>query len=436
MATKKKKKAPPSTKQAATGSKKVASVAQSETAGSPEQNMLHGVEVLGDVKKGGTVRRPISAQIRLNQIKVIKDFNPRTSIGDIESLSRSIKTDGLLSALVVRPSAKDATFELIAGERRFRALESLEWKEPVPVLIRTDLVGDDDRALAVAVAENSEDGRSNLNVVELGLVCDGFAKKGWAVSRIANECGIHAQKVRRVLEVMSQPKAVRDKLASGVLSLNAGLELAKLDDKTRDDVVKAMEEGGASSAADIKRLRKQVQTEASIEEAATESPKTARGATPKRVATAWRGSREKQAMLQTLSAKLSGLERDEGNADFLEARAMVSVLLWDRGDLQILALPAEDAPDAASKKALKVFWAIVAQEAARASSSDDAEDASDGEEHAETEADESSEKKPKKAKPVKKAKPAKKEAEAKDEDEDVPESDEVDDKDVPEPDSD
>lgn len=361
MATKKKK-APPAKSAAGSSPKKVSK----SPAPAPELNLMHGVEVLGNAKKGGTVKLPLSAQLALGQIKVIKGFNPRTDIGDIESLARSIKADGLLSALVVRPTGKDGSFNLVAGERRYRALESLGWTDPIPVLVRTDLVDDDDRALACAVAENSEDGRSNLNVVELGRVCAGFEEKGWSVAQIATSCGMHAQKVRRVLELMKQPTAVRKRLESGELTMGAGLELAKLDDSTRDDVLKAMEEGGTQSAADIKRLRKQVATEAALEEAASDGPKkTKRGTTPKRVATAWRGSREKQHMLQELCAKLLALTKDEADAEFLETRAMVCILLWDRSDLTTLALPHEDARDTSSVKALKVFWAIVGQEASK-----------------------------------------------------------------------
>lgn len=398
MATKSKKKTPKSPK-AATGTPTAAE-------SSPVLNTLHGVEVLGDTKKGGTSKLPISAQLSMAQIKVKKNFNPRTDVGDLEPLAKSIKADGLLSALVVRPSAKDGTFELIAGERRYRALESLGWDKPVPVLIRTDLA-DDDRALAVAVAENSEDGRTNLNLVELGRVIQELEAKDWSIARIATECGLHTQKVRRVAELMKQPEAVRKKLATGVLSMNAGLELARLDDKTRDSVVKAMEEGGATSAADIKRLRKQVATEEAVVEAEKPSGKKAKTAASKRVATAWRGSREKQAALQSMCATLVKMERDETDAGFLELRAQVIMLLWDRGDMESFDIPREDAEDTKSKKALKVFWTIVGNEAASATSSGDeggAEEVSEGEVESEGESEAGEEKKPKKAPKGKKGK--------------------------------
>lgn len=392
MATKSKKKSPKTPKAAPGNSNAADPVAVSNT--------LHGVEVLGDIKKGGTSKLPISAQLAMSQIKVQKGFNPRTSVGDIEVLAKSIKTDGLLSALVVRPSAKDGSFELIAGERRYRALESLEWDKPIPVLIRTDLA-DDDRALAVAVAENSEDGRTNLNLVELGRVVADLEKKDWSVARIATECGLHVQKVRRVLELMKQPEAVRKKLASGELSMNAGIELAKLKDAERDAVIKAMEDGGASSASDIRRLRKQVETEDAVVEAQT--GKKAKATASKRVATAWRGSREKQAALQAMCASLIKMERDESDAGFLELRAQVVMLLWDRGDMESFDIPSETAEDTKTKKALKVFWTIVGNEAANVESED-------GEEAAESvEAEEP------KAKKAKKAKPEKDDEEAEDE---------------------
>jgi hypothetical protein len=164
-----------------------------------------------------------------------------------------------------------------------------------------------------------------------------------------------------------------------------------------------MEEGGASSAADIRRLRKQVKTEQDLEEAATSGPKkTKRGTPPKRVATAWKGSREKQQALQDLAAKLAGLAKDEGDAEFLETRAMVCVLLWDRGDLSALTLPTESAKDSASVKALKFFWAIVAQEAAKQAKAGDA--GSDGEAASEGGEAAEGEKPAKKAKPIKKPK--------------------------------
>lgn len=377
--TLKKKKRKPSASAAGVstpGPKKANPKPEAEAAG----KSLHGVDVLAsNLKKGGTAKHPVSAMLSLAQIKVIPDFNPRAEIGDVASLAKSIREKGVLSSLVVRPGKKDGTFELVAGERRYRALESLEWSHPIPVQIRTDL-DDDESALAVAVAENSEDGRQNLNAVELGRVCAKLAKKKWDVARIARECAIHPQKVRRVLSIMEQPSIVQKKIEAGEMNLQAGLELAKLDDKMRDDVIKAMGDGEVSTAADIRRLRKSVEAERNAEEVATKgSKKTKSGTTAKRVATAWKGSREKQEMLQVICAKLVAMDHDESDADFIEARAMVCTILWDRGDIDTLDLPSESATDAKSKKALALLWGIFKQEAAKHAEAGEGEEAAEDE---------------------------------------------------------
>lgn len=372
----KRKKAPPSpspatdskpVKQPKAAAKPVAEVRDETTP--TADSLFHGVEIVGNRKKGGTARHPITAILTLDQIQVVKGFNPRSDVGDIESLAKSIKADGLLSSLVVRPSAKEGKFDLIAGERRYRALQSLGWADGVPVLIRSDLLGEDERALAVAVAENSEDGRSNLNPIEIGRVVQKLRDEhGWEPLRIAKECGMHPQKVRRALALMGTPESVRVRIEDGTISANAGLEIARLDKTAQTDVVKVIvEEGGASSAADIRRIRKQIATQQNVEETALKGPKTTKkGTAPKRAPTAWRGSREKQETLQRICAHLAGMEKDESNGLFIEQRAFAVVLLWDRGDLQSLDIPDLDSTAPAAKKANKVLWAAINAEAAKA----------------------------------------------------------------------
>lgn len=353
-------------------------------------SLFHGVEIVGNRKKGGTARHPVTAVLTLDQIQVMKGFNPRADVGDIESLAKSIKADGLLSSLVVRPSAKEGKFDLIAGERRYRALSSLGWTDGVPVLIRSDLLGEDERALAVAVAENSEDGRSNLNPIEIGRVVQKLRDEhGWEPLRIAKECGMHPQKVRRALALMGTPESVRMRIADGTISANAGLEIARLEKGAQNEVVKVIvEEGGASSAADIRRIRKQIATQQNVEETALKGPKTTKsGSVAKRVPTAWRGSREKQEMLQNICAHLATLPKNESDATFLEQRAFAIALLWDRGDLQSLDIPSVDDPAPSAKKANKVLWAAINAEAAKAPAptegapdeeSDEADDGDEG----------------------------------------------------------
>lgn len=70
--------------------------------------------------------------VNLEDIVIGEDFNPRTTLGDIESLAKDIDEKGLIQPLVVREGgpAKDGARKmfLVAGERRFRALQKLGHK--------------------------------------------------------------------------------------------------------------------------------------------------------------------------------------------------------------------------------------------------------------------------------------------------------------------
>ena len=80
---------------------------------------------------------------------------------ELADLASSIRENGLLQPLVVRPSpGSPDRFELVAGERRFRALTKLEWEE-APVVIRD---ADDETLLVLALVENLQ--REALNPIE------------------------------------------------------------------------------------------------------------------------------------------------------------------------------------------------------------------------------------------------------------------------------
>ncbi|MBN1620515.1 ParB/RepB/Spo0J family partition protein [candidate division WOR-3 bacterium] len=88
-------------------------------------------------------------------------FQPRTYFDDeaLNELSQSIRQDGIIEPLIVRPST-DGRYEIICGERRFEAAKKVGLKK-VPVLIRDvpDL-----KALEISMIENLQ--RENLNPIE------------------------------------------------------------------------------------------------------------------------------------------------------------------------------------------------------------------------------------------------------------------------------
>jgi ParB family chromosome partitioning protein len=336
-------------------STKAAAAAKTETAAAPE---VGGVALaLGDIKKGGTAKKPVTSIVDRSAIKPVKGFNPRASLGDYSKLAESIKAEGILSSLVVRPGKKDGTFDLIAGERRYRASE-VAGVTDIPVIIRTDLVGDDARAKAVAVAENSEDGRVNLNPIEVGRVALELEEQhGWSVARIAKEANVHPQKVRRCLTLMKAPKEVQKQVEEGEVSMIAGIEIAKLDDAVRKSIKDELHKN--ISAADVKKLAKQAAKQ--DEAVATTDGKSAQHKTGKARDAAlvtWKSSKDKQAALRRMAYWLVNEASDEDKKEgyYFEARGFVNGLLWDRGDIEDAFPPTID-PDseetAAEKKAAK-----------------------------------------------------------------------------------
>ncbi len=89
-------------------------------------------------------------------------YQPRSAMDPdkLEELAESIRAQGLVQPVVVRPLAKPGTYELIAGERRWRATR-MAGKDTIPAIIR-DVP--DEATLALALIENIQ--RENLNPLE------------------------------------------------------------------------------------------------------------------------------------------------------------------------------------------------------------------------------------------------------------------------------
>lgn len=103
------------------------------------------------------VRRVTLDRVRPSSLQPRKDFAPES----LQELAASIKEQGIVQPLIVRE--RQGSFELIAGERRWRAAQLAGLKE-VPVIIRE---ADDRAVLEMALIENLQ--RENLNPIEEAL---------------------------------------------------------------------------------------------------------------------------------------------------------------------------------------------------------------------------------------------------------------------------
>jgi ParB family transcriptional regulator, chromosome partitioning protein len=152
--------------------------------------------------------------VALTQLRPGK-YQPRTQIDPdaIAGLAESIKTQGVIQPILARPLG-DGHFEIIAGERRWRAAQ-LAGLDSVPVLVRDVR---DDMALAMALIENIQ--REDLNPMEeaagIQRLIDEF---GMTHEAAAESVGRSRSGVTNLLRLLSLPKPVQDMVLQGRLDM-------------------------------------------------------------------------------------------------------------------------------------------------------------------------------------------------------------------------
>jgi ParB family transcriptional regulator, chromosome partitioning protein len=151
--------------------------------------------------------------------------NPRKRFSDdeLEDLARSIREKGLLQPLVVRPR-DDGEYEIVAGERRWRAAQRAGIHE-IPVLIRELSDGE---ALEIALVENIQ--RSDLNPLEearaYSQLLDQF---NYTQQQLADSIGKSRSHISNTLRLLSLPDFVREQIESGKLTAGHARALIATD---------------------------------------------------------------------------------------------------------------------------------------------------------------------------------------------------------------
>ncbi len=177
-------------------------------------------------------KTPIIRNIPINKI-VSSEIQPRKDFSEIEELVNSIKEKGILFPLLVR--ARDGEFEIIAGERRFRAAKEAGLAE-VPC-IEYDIA--DNEALELALIENLQ--RKDLHPFEIAVALKSFSDiYGYTHEEIAEKIGKSRVTVTELLKLCTIPEEIREKcLQMNIVSKSFLLELAKLEN--REAMLKALE---------------------------------------------------------------------------------------------------------------------------------------------------------------------------------------------------
>jgi ParB family chromosome partitioning protein len=194
--------------------------------------------------------RPIQAQIREIPVgRVLPNpAQPRLSYEEdsLTELAESIREHGVLQAILVRPAGSQ--FELIAGERRWRAAR-LAGLATVPSVV-LDL--DEETALEVSIIENLQ--REDVSPLEEAAMYRKMLALGYSVRQLAAKIGKDKGYVENRLRLADAPPEIRDLVATRRDTISHAYELMKVtDEKTRQKLAKRVA-AGELTLAKLRRL--------------------------------------------------------------------------------------------------------------------------------------------------------------------------------------
>jgi len=142
----------------------------------------------------------------------------------LEELAASIREHGVLQPILVRP-LEDGEFQLIAGERRWRASRAAGLAT-IPALVEEI---DDDTALEISIIENLQ--REDLSPLEEATMYDRMVREhGYSVRRLAQKLGKDKGYLENRLRLADAPQEIRELVSLRKDTLSHAYELLKVDD--------------------------------------------------------------------------------------------------------------------------------------------------------------------------------------------------------------
>jgi ParB family chromosome partitioning protein len=204
--------------------------------------------LLGETRPAGPglTQIPVGA-IHPNPQQPRKNFGS----GALAELEQSIRELGVLVPIIVRPlAAKNgaAAYELIAGERRWRACAAAQLAT-IPAIVRE---ADDRTSLELAVVENLQ--RQDLDPLEEAMGFQHLVDEyGFTQERLAERIGKSRPAVANTLRLLTLSDPIKARLRGGILSAGHARALLALPEREREGVAERIEREGLT-VRDVERL--------------------------------------------------------------------------------------------------------------------------------------------------------------------------------------
>jgi ParB family chromosome partitioning protein len=180
-------------------------------------------------------------------------FQPRLDFDEdsIKELAQSIDKQGLLQPVVVR-KLEDKSYQIISGERRYRAFSLLNKKE-LPVIIKENV--DDTKMLELALVENIQ--RENLNVIETAISYQKLLTDcGLSHQVLSEQVGKSRSNITNTIRLLKLPSSIQMMVRDGIISMGHARALLSLggDEKQQEVIADKVARTGMS----VRELEKMV----------------------------------------------------------------------------------------------------------------------------------------------------------------------------------
>jgi len=195
--------------------------------------------LLGDTPTPEVMRQ--TSHIPISKIKP-NTYQPRThfSSDELTTLTDSIRRDGVLMPILLRPHG-DA-YELIAGERRWRAAQAAGLIE-IPAVVRHV---DDLQALEFAIIENEQ--RDDLTAIEsAGAYRRMIEEFGCTQQQVAEKIGVSRVQVSNLMRLLQLSEAIKHMIETRALSMGQARPLVGLPSDTGERLARQCVEQGWSA---------------------------------------------------------------------------------------------------------------------------------------------------------------------------------------------
>lgn len=221
--------------------------------------ILSPVELRTSVSSVDTIEEKLTTSVSQHHLPIMQlergQYQPRREMDEeaLNELAISIKAQGILQPILVRKLA-DEKFEIIAGERRWRAAQKAELTE-VPVIIKEI---PDDAAMAIGLIENIQ--RENLNAIDEAFGLQRLVQEfSLTHQEIAEAVGRSRTAVSNLLRLLNLPASVQKYLQCGDLEMGHARALLALPESQQLHAAEHIVEKGLS-VRDTEHYVKQLQT--------------------------------------------------------------------------------------------------------------------------------------------------------------------------------